>query len=174
MDILNGKVALITGGAMGLGKATATVLLQRGCKVSILDIDEKHGNESVAEFKTTFGNDKCVFLKCNVEDDKEFEEGFVKTLSLLGGLDIVVNNAGILGLSNWRKTFSINTEAVFHGTLLGMKYMGTDNGGRGGHVINVASEAGIKPWDAVPAYSASKFAVVAMTRAFGVSMHHAL
>ncbi|EEC11145.1 15-hydroxyprostaglandin dehydrogenase, putative, partial [Ixodes scapularis] len=66
---------------------------------------------------------------------------FSKTKSKFGGLDIVVNNAGVAGEARWKKIFAINT-AVFCGTLLGFKYMGKDNGHKGGHIINVASVAG--------------------------------
>ncbi|CAN7939781.1 unnamed protein product, partial [Ixodes hexagonus] len=67
---------------------------------------------------------------------------FSKTRSRFGGLDIIVNNAGIAGEARWKKIFAINT-AVFCGTLLGFKYMGKDQGHKGGHIINVASVAGM-------------------------------
>ncbi|CAN7993569.1 unnamed protein product [Ixodes pacificus] len=171
MEDLKGKVALVTGGASGFGKAIEELLLSKGCMVAVLDMDVEQGRKTAAEFQSKYGKECCVFYKCDVTDDQEFEDCFSKTKSKFGGLDIVVNNAGVAGEARWKKIFAINTEAVFCGTLLGFKYMGKDNGHRGGHIINVASVAGLVLLPAIPAYNASKFAVVAMTRSFGTDLH---
>lgn len=171
MKDLQGKVALVTGGASGFGKAIVSLLLSKGCKVAFLDMDVEQGRKTAAEFQSEYGQECCVFYKCDVTDDQEFEDCFCKTRSKFGGLDIVVNNAGIAGEARWKKIFAINTEAVFCGTLLGLKYMGKDNGQKGGYIINVASVAGLVLLPAIPAYNASKFAVVAMTRSFGTDLY---
>lgn len=166
-----GKVALVTGAAMGLGKAIVELLLEKGCKVALLDIDERQGLKTLSEFQSAYGKDTCVFYKCDVTNDAQLEDFFGKTRSKFGGLDIVVNNAGVAGETNWRRTFAINTEAVFSGILLGIKYMGKDRGYLGGHIINVASIAGIHVYPPLPAYNSSKVAVVAMTRCFGSDLY---
>ncbi|XP_040061363.1 15-hydroxyprostaglandin dehydrogenase [NAD(+)] [Ixodes scapularis] len=172
MKDFQGKVALVTGGAVGFGRAIETLLLDKGCKVAILDLDVEQGRKTEAEFQGKYGKEYCVFYRCDVTDDQEFEDCFVRTRAKFGGLDIVVNNAGVAGEAKWKKIFAINTVAAFCGTLLGLKYMGKDNGHKGGHIINVASRAGLQIQTVIPAYNASKFAVVAMTRSFGTDLHY--
>uniref|UniRef100_A0A131Y1G7 15-hydroxyprostaglandin dehydrogenase [NAD(+)] n=1 Tax=Ixodes ricinus TaxID=34613 RepID=A0A131Y1G7_IXORI len=168
---LKGKVALVTGGAAGLGSAIAAALLAEGCKVSLLDINEDQGTKMASEFQQKYGKESCVFLACDVTDEGQLDECFKDTRSTFGGLDIVVNNAGIFREDNWRKVFAINIESVYSGILLGFKYMGKDKGYNGGHVINTASVAGLYVAPASPAYNTSKCAVVAMTRAFGSKLY---
>lgn len=171
MKDLKGKTALLTGAASGFGKAIAGVLLGKGCKVALLDMDGMQGKETIAEFQGKYGKDSCIFFQCDVTDDQALDDCFSRTVAHFGGLDIVVNNAGIAGEARWKKIFAINTEAVFSGILLGLKYMGKDRGHNGGHIINVASITGLIVFPALPAYNASKVAVVAMTRAFGCDLH---
>uniref|UniRef100_A0A023FV38 15-hydroxyprostaglandin dehydrogenase [NAD(+)] n=1 Tax=Amblyomma parvum TaxID=251391 RepID=A0A023FV38_AMBPA len=171
MKDLNGKVALVTGAAAGFGRAIVDLLLGRGCKVALLDMDCVTGKQTVAEFRAKYGKESCIFLRCDVTDDQELDDCFCKTRAHFCGLDIVINNAGVEGEAKWKKLFAINIEAVFCGILLGFKYMGKDNGQKGGHIINVASVAGLGVMEAIPAYNTSKTAVVAMTRAFGSDLY---
>lgn len=171
MKDLKGKVALVTGAAAGFGKAIAAVLLGKGCKVALLDMDAIQGKQTIAEFQAKYGKDNCIFFQCDVTDDQALDDCFSRTAAHFGGLDIVVNNAGIEGEARWKKIFAINTEAVFSGILLGLKYMGKDTGHNGGHIINVASITGLIVFPMVPAYNASKTAVVTMTRAFGSELY---
>nr|XP_037273508.1 uncharacterized short-chain type dehydrogenase/reductase y4vI-like [Rhipicephalus microplus] len=171
MKDLKGKVALVTGAATGFGKAIVDLLLSRGCKVALLDMDCIVGKQTTAEFQAKYGKDGCIFLRCDVTDDQELDDCFCRTRANFCGLDIVVNNAGIAGEAKWKKIFAINTEAVFSGILLGLKYMGKDNGQKGGDIINVASVAGLRVMPTIPAYNAAKTAVVAMTRAFGDDLY---
>ncbi|KAM7299968.1 15-hydroxyprostaglandin dehydrogenase [Ixodes scapularis] len=170
-SIAGGKVALVTGAAAGLGSAIAEALLAEGCKVALLDIDERRGIKTASEFQQKYGKGSCVFFACDVTNDGQLDECFKDTRSTFGGLDIVVNNAGIFREDNWRKVFAINIESVYSGILLGFKHMGKDKGYNGGHVINTASIAGLNVAPASPAYNTSKCAVVAMTRAFGSKLH---
>ncbi|KAM7299969.1 15-hydroxyprostaglandin dehydrogenase [Ixodes scapularis] len=171
MADLGGKVALVTGGAAGLGSAIGAALLAEGCKVALLDIDENQGTKTVAEFQQRHGKESCVFYKCDVTNEGQLEDCFKNTRSKFGALDILVNNAGIFSEDNWRKMFAINIESVYSGILLGFKYMGKDKGYNGGHIINTASIVGIYVAPAAPAYNTSKCAVVAMTRAFGSKLY---
>ncbi|XP_077492839.1 15-hydroxyprostaglandin dehydrogenase [NAD(+)]-like [Amblyomma americanum] len=171
MKDLKGKVALVTGAATGFGKAVVDLLLGKGCKVAILDIDGVVGKQTTAEFQAKYGKESCIFLRCDVTDDQELDDCFCRTRAHFCALDIVINNAGIAGEPKWKKIFAINTQAVFCGILLGFKYMGKDNGQKGGHIINVASNSGLQVMETIPAYNASKTAVVAMTRAFGTDLY---
>ncbi|KAM7299967.1 15-hydroxyprostaglandin dehydrogenase [Ixodes scapularis] len=140
-------------------------------KVALLDINEKQGTKTASEFQQKYGKESCVFFACDVTNENQLDERFKDTRSTFGGLDIVVNNAGIFREDNWRKVFAINIESVYSGILLGFEYMGKDKGYNGGHVINTASIAGLHVAPASPAYNTSKCAVVAMTRAFGSKLH---
>lgn len=171
MKDFNGKVALITGGAMGLGRGIADALLQKGCKVSILDIDEATGKATVADLIKKHPNSNCVFYKCDVAVETQLEDGFKKTKNHFGAIDIVINNAGIAGEENWRKVFAVNIDAVFSGTLLGIKYMDKFKGLKGGHIINVSSILGLHVLPAIPAYNTSKAAIISMTRCFGSDLY---
>ncbi|KAL1437488.1 hypothetical protein MTO96_048874 [Rhipicephalus appendiculatus] len=159
MKDLKGKVALVTGAATGFGKAIVDLLLSRGCKVALLDMDCTVGKQTTAEFQAKYGKDSCIFLRCDVTDDQELDDCFCRTRAHFCGLDIVINNAGIAGEAKWKKIFAINAQAVFSGILLGFKYMGKDNGQKGGDIINVASDAGLRVKPTIPAYNAAKTAV---------------
>lgn len=172
MKDFSGKVALVTGGAMGLGRGIVESLLQKGCKVSILDIDEPMGKQTTADMVKKFPNSNCVFYKCDVSNEAQFEDGFKKTKNHFGCINIVVNNAGIAGEDNWRKLFSVNLEAYFSGILLGLKYMDKSKGGKGGHIVNVSSVSGIYVFPQLPAYNTSQAAIVTMTRCFGSDMYY--
>ncbi|XP_077492837.1 15-hydroxyprostaglandin dehydrogenase [NAD(+)]-like [Amblyomma americanum] len=172
MKDFNGKVALVTGGAMGLGRGVAEMLLQKGCKVSILDIDEAAGKETTADLVKRFPNSNCTFYKCDVSNDAQLEDGFKKTKNHFGCIDIVINNAGIAGEENWRKLFAVNVEAAYSCILLGMKYMDKRNGNKGGHIVNVSSVTGIYVFPELPAYNTSQAAIVTMTRCFGSDLYY--
>lgn len=171
-DLLDGKVALVTGGAMGLGKAITEHLLQQGSKVAFADLNETAGIITERYLKSKFDEDRLMFIKCDITDDEAFEDSFVRVKKKFGRLDIVVNNAGFAGEERWRRVFEINTMAVYFGTLLALKYMGKDRGGEGGHVINIASIAGLVACPAIPAYNASKYGVIGLTRAFGSDLYY--
>lgn len=146
-------------------------MLAEGCKVALLDIDEKQGQDTAKELKAKYGQDTCHFFKCDVTDDAEFEECFKKTMSIFGGLDIVVNNAGVGTTAGCKRIFAINTVAVLHGIELGLKYMGKDMGYNGGLIINVASGTGFHRPTFMPVYAASKSAVISMTLSFGSDLY---
>lgn len=156
---------LVTGGAQGLGKAFSEELLRRKAKVCICDLNIKSGEETVREWNAKFGKNNAMFLRCDVTNHEEFEEVFRVTIARFGGLDVVVNNAGVL-LENesWRTAIMVNTIGVIEGTKLADKYMNKLNGGRGGVVVNIASTAGLTPVFFMPVYVASKYSVVGYTK----------
>lgn len=172
MKTLSGKVGLVTGAASGLGREVAKQLLEKGCMVCLLDLNAKAGEQVAAELEKLYGCGRCRFFKCDVTKEAELEECFSSTRSAFGGLDIVVNSAGVAVWPDCWKVFAVNAEAVYTSTLLAFKYMGKDRGYNGGHVINVASLAAVYPRSNVPAYVASKHAVLGFTRSFGSDLYY--
>ncbi|XP_022329778.2 15-hydroxyprostaglandin dehydrogenase [NAD(+)]-like [Crassostrea virginica] len=168
MAMFTGKTALITGAAQGLGKAFATELLQRGCKVCAADINENSLQRTVTEWKNQYGDDFVIASRCDVTKGKELEETFKQTKSTFSHIDIVVNNAGVVNENNWEKCLNINLTAVIRGSQLGLEYMRKDRGGQGGVIVNVSSMAGIYPVAFGPVYAASKHGVIGFTRSMGL------
>ncbi|XP_070579024.1 15-hydroxyprostaglandin dehydrogenase [NAD(+)]-like [Ptychodera flava] len=161
---LPGKVALITGAADGIGLALVQDFLANGAKVCMADINENAGHKALENLKEQHGSDKVCFCKCDVTSKDQLEDAFKKCVDTFGQLDIVCNNAGILNEFKWQLMLAINLNAVIEGTYLAVKYMGTQNGGKGGVVINTSSVVGLIPRDLIPVYSASKHGVVGFTR----------
>lgn len=169
MDRVKGKVAIITGAASGLGRATALLLAKEGAKVTVSDINEVNGKEVVEEIKRDGG--EAIFMKHDVSNEGDWSEVIEKTLAEFGKLDILVNNAGVLfireientSLEEWHRLMSINLDGVF----LGTKYaIGAMKSGGGGSIVNMSSAAGIAATpDDTSAYCASKGAIRLFTKA---------
>lgn len=166
---LNGKIAVVTGAAMGIGKAMAEILLKNGAQVALLDVNQTAGESLMEELNKQYGPEKTLFLSCNVETEEQIKAAFQKTAETFGGIDILCNNAGILDESTWEKTVSINLMGVIRGTYLALEHMSKLRGGRGGVIINTASMAGIGPLPSCPVYTATKNGVVGFTRAMAVA-----
>ncbi|KAF4518619.1 hypothetical protein B566_EDAN005944 [Ephemera danica] len=168
---LKGKVALITGAAAGIGKACCEELLKIGCKVSICDVNTAGGDALAQQLSQIYGKDSVIFCPCDVTDYPQSEEAFQATIQALGGVDIVINNAGIMNDRFWELEVDTNLNGVIRGTLLGIRFMGKERGGRGGTVINIGSNTSMRPYVSAPIYSATKHAVLGFTRSFGDSFH---
>ncbi|XP_055889405.1 15-hydroxyprostaglandin dehydrogenase [NAD(+)]-like isoform X1 [Biomphalaria glabrata] len=161
-----GKVALVTGAAQGLGKAFCEILLKNGAKVGLTDVNAELGSRTAAEFESKYGKNRVVFQKCDVTSTSDFTDAFQKIKSTLGGLDIVVNNAGVgfeMG-NKWELTVDINVKGTIKGTMLAMDNMRKDKGGQGGVIVNVASMAGINPNPCGPVYGATKSAIITFSQ----------
>lgn len=161
---LDGKVAIITGGARGMGAAHAKRFLEEGAKVVITDILTEEG-EAVAK---ELGNG-IKFMKHDVTKASEWEKVIMETESIFGPVSVLVNNAGIALLKSigkmteaqYRKVIDVNQVSVF----LGMKYVHPSMSKAGnGSIINVSSISGLSGNMDSIAYSASKFAVRGMTK----------
>ncbi|MDT5079037.1 MAG: hypothetical protein QOJ80_3674 [Mycobacterium sp.] len=160
--VINGKVVAITGGARGIGLATATALHRLGAKVAIGDIDEVAVKEAGAEL----GLD--VYAKLDVTDRASFEAFLDEVEHQLGPLDVLINNAGICPTGTaveesdqiTERTIAINVFGVILGTKLAAARMIKR---RKGHVINVASLAAITPMPGIATYCATKHAVLGYT-----------
>lgn len=166
MANFNGQTAVITGGAQGIGFATAKRLINDGCEVMIWDIDEKLGLETSKKLN-------CQFLKVDQTDNKAVEEATDKTIKQMGKIDILVCSAGIAGptyttwdypVEEWSKVFNVNVNGVFYCNKYVVKTMRDKGYGR---IINIASIAGKEGNPNAPAYSASKAAVIGLTKSLG-------
>ncbi|XP_040554867.1 15-hydroxyprostaglandin dehydrogenase [NAD(+)] isoform X1 [Gallus gallus] len=139
---VNGKVALVTGGAQGIGRAFVQALLGKGAKVALLDRNPEAGQQSKAALDEQFEAQRTVFIQCDVTDTEQLKGAFKKVIEHFGRLDIVVNNAGVNNEKDWESTIQINLTSVIRGTYLGLEYMRKGNGGDGGVIINISSLAG--------------------------------
>jgi NAD(P)-dependent dehydrogenase (short-subunit alcohol dehydrogenase family) len=170
---LKDKVALISGAASGMGAATARMFAREGCKgVIVADILEKDGQAVVTEIEKAGGH--AIFVKLDVTDEAQWKAAVDKAVATYGGLDVLVNNAGISGSGEqdlydtaaWERLMGINSTGVF----LGMKY-GIRAMKRGGSVINLSSISGITGQGYIHVgYNASKGAVRLITKA-GAAQH---
>jgi NAD(P)-dependent dehydrogenase (short-subunit alcohol dehydrogenase family) len=169
---LAGKVALVSGGASGMGLSEATIFAREGAKVVVADVLEAEGKQ-VAD-KIVAGGGQARFVKLDVTSEAEWDAAVKATVGAFGRLDVLVNNAGISGtydsdmLSSaaWDKVMSINAKGVF----LGMKHViPLMKQAGGGAIVNISSISGFVGQDGVHmAYNASKGAVRIMTKTAAV------
>jgi 2-dehydro-3-deoxy-L-rhamnonate dehydrogenase (NAD+) len=164
---LSGKFAVVTGGAQGIGRAIVERFLDSGASVAIWDRDMTLAKKTVGEL-TKRG--KAIAVSADVTDYQDVERAREETLKALGRIDILVNNAGIAGMNTttwdypieeWRKVMSINLDGQFHCCKAVVPGMMVQNYGR---IVNIASVAGKEGNPNASAYSASKAAVIALTK----------
>ncbi|XP_064610545.1 15-hydroxyprostaglandin dehydrogenase [NAD(+)]-like [Liolophura sinensis] len=165
---LTGKVALVTGGAQGIGKGLCEALLKKGAKVCVTDLNPEQGETTVKEFTSQHGDGKAIFIQCDVTSQEQMDSAFSKCKETFGNIDIVCNNAGLGHEIKWELTVDINLKGVIRGTLLGIQYLRKDKGGKGGAVINMSSSAGLTPVPFAPVYCATKHAVLGFTKSWAL------
>ena len=173
MGRLDGKVAIISGGARGMGAAEARLFAKEGAKVAIGDVLDDDGRRVEAEINETGG--ACVFIHLDVTSEANWQEAIHVTTSRFGRLDILVNNAGIGGVSSlveetsladWERVMAVNSTGVFLGTKAAIPEMRKAGGGS---IINISSQLGLVGTDnSTPQYQASKGAVRIFTKAAAV------
>jgi NAD(P)-dependent dehydrogenase (short-subunit alcohol dehydrogenase family) len=168
MNELKDKVAVITGGASGIGTAAARLFASEGGVVVIADVQDEAGHRLADELARD-GHSAC-FLHADVSSESDVEAMIHLALSHYGRIDVLFNNAGIEGaqapmaeatLENWQRVIDINLKGVFLGLKHGIKAM-LQHGG--GSIINNASVAGLVGFPNIVAYCASKGGVVQLTR----------
>lgn len=163
MGRLEGRVALITGGASGLGAEDARTLAREGAKVVITDVQDDLGAKVAAEIPG------CLYLKHDVRDEARWAEVVAETLRAFGRLDILVNNAGLVRFANIEQMsyadYKLQLDVMLDGTYLGCRAAlpHMEKGGTGA-IINMASVAGLKGISAIPAYTAAKAGIIGLTR----------
>ncbi|WP_088011589.1 SDR family NAD(P)-dependent oxidoreductase [Gottfriedia acidiceleris] len=165
---LKDKIAVITGGASGIGRATAIRFAKEGAKIVIADINEVTGEETLGVIKEQ--NPEAIFVKTNVAKSKSIQNLIQQAVEHFGRIDILFNNAGIgnsevrsvdLEEEEWDQVIDINLKSVF----LGIKYAIPELIKSGnGVIINTASLLGLKGRKYVSAYNASKGGVVLLTQ----------
>ncbi|KAL1539493.1 Short-chain dehydrogenase reductase 2a [Salvia divinorum] len=167
---LEGKVAIITGGAGGIGEVTVRLFAAHGAKVIIADVEDSHG-KSIADSLPA----QATYVHCDLSSEKEIETLINFTVSKHGKIDILFNNAGILGDQSRHKSILDFDAAEFdkimtvnvRGTALGMKHAARAmirGGASGGCVISTASVAGVMGGLGPHSYTASKHAIVGLTK----------
>lgn len=167
---LEGKVALISGGARGLGAAEAQLFASEGAKVGIADIREAEARALEAGIRESGGD--AMFISLDVTDERQWANAVDAVMTAYGRLDILVNNAGILehGLveetsaESWDRTMSVNGRGVFLGTKAVIPAMRESGGGA---IVNISSVAGLIG-GLTTAYNASKGAVRLLTKSTAV------
>jgi len=177
MSRLLNKVAVVTGGASGMGRATVLRFLDEGAKVVIADFNAATGEETVAEAARAGHADAVRFIRTDVAKESDIEAMIRCATDSFGQLDIVFNNAGVGGaigpltettVADWDYTFDVLAKGVFLGIKHAARVMRAQ--GRGGSIINTASIAGLSG-DAGPmVYSAAKAAVISLSQSAAVEL----
>ena len=169
---VEGKIVLISGAARGIGLACARSLALAGAKIMLADILEALGADAARSICEQGG--KAAFCKLDVTSEDDWQRGIAATLETFGGLDVLVNNAGIeiakpllqMTVNEWRRMHAINVEGVFLGTKHAITAMISGaNAGHGGSIINLSSVAGLVGVPGFAGYCASKGAVRLFSKA---------
>lgn len=164
---LKGKKAIVTGGGRGLGKAVALALAAEGVNIAITGRNEDRLKAAAEEIKKL--GVEAVYAVYDAADEKATNEGIKTLATQLGGVDILINNAGIgdfgtleeMSSETWKKVIDINLFGVYYAAKAVYPYMKEKNEG---DIVNVASTAGLKGAAGMSAYAASKAAVISLSQ----------
>jgi NAD(P)-dependent dehydrogenase (short-subunit alcohol dehydrogenase family) len=167
VDRLRDKVAAVTGGAMGIGRAVAVAFAREGAKVAVADIDEQAGNDVVAEIRGSGA--EAFFQKTDVGVSEEVDRFIQATVHRYGRLDVIVNNAGIavagsaaeMSEEDWNRVINVNLTGVWRGMKYAIPEMIRAGGGAIVNVSSVQSLLGFPGW---AGYAASKGGINALTQ----------
>ena len=167
---LGGKRVVITGGASGIGAATAHRFLEEGARTSILDRDEEAGRKMAEELPGLTST-----LVCDVSNLEEVRAAFAEAKEAMGGVDVVINNAGIsirhafldITTEEWDRVLAVNLTGIFYVAQTAARHM-VD--GEGGVILNTASTSGSFGYPNYADYNASKAGVIALTRSMALEL----
>jgi len=170
MHGLRGKRVLVTGGASGIGAATAARFLQEGAAVSILDRDEQANERISRELHGLAGT-----FQADVSHQGQVEAALAKAIRAMGGLDVLINNAGIsirhpfleITPDDWNKVLRVNLTGMFYVAQLAARHMVKD---QGGVILQTASTNGIMGYPYYADYNASKAGVIELTRSMALEL----
>ena len=172
--LLDGKIALVTGGSRGIGRAVAIELAKEGAAVAINYAGNKAAAEEVQSIITQMGG-KAMIIQADVSDEKSATQMVEEVIAQLGGIDILVNNAGITrdGLfirmkeEDWNAVINTNLTGIFNCTKVAAKYMMKKRSGR---IINMSSVSGIMGNAGQTNYAAAKAGVIGFTKSLAREM----
>jgi 3(or 17)beta-hydroxysteroid dehydrogenase len=167
MGRVQGKVAIVTGAAQGLGAADAAMLAKEGAAVVLTDLNETLGSAASAAIPGS------VFMKLDVRDENQWKFVISETMRRFGGINVLVNNAGMVAfndvesspLEEFRLLNSVMCEGTFLGCKTAIPAMAKSGGGS---IINMSSVAALRGLSSIVAYSAAKGAILSMTRSIAV------
>jgi len=172
---LEDKVAIITGGASGIGRASVLSFVEQGARVVIADVDEGRAQETLERVAQLVGPGRACFQACDVSKEADVQALVQRAVREFGQLDCMFNNAGMPGavgpvmdieVEAWDRTFAVLVRGVF----LGIKHAARAMQASGGVIVNTASIAGLHAGAGPIAYSACKSAVISMTRSAAVQL----
>jgi NAD(P)-dependent dehydrogenase (short-subunit alcohol dehydrogenase family) len=172
---LEGKLVVITGAATGIGRATALLFAREGARVVIGDVNEKGAQETADSVNAETGDARARFFPTDVSRAEDMQALMRDAAEFMGGIDVIVNNAGEqrsgrvtdFEESEWELLMQVNPKSCFLGAKYGVSYL-KERGG--GSIVNMASLAGLKGGPGMTAYSASKGAIVAFTKALAAEL----
>lgn len=163
---LSGKVAIVTGGGQGIGKAIVEALLECEANVAVIDRD----------IQAEISNDRILYLQTDVSRSEQVEEMVLKVIEYFGRLDILVNNAGISSMdytvdikeNDWDRVMDVNAKGVYLCSQSVARFL--KNQGQGGKIINISSQAGKNGYRLMGSYVASKHAVLGFTKVMAIEL----
>lgn len=170
---LDGKVVLVTGAAHGIGRATAIAFAAKGSRLALADIEVEGLEKTVADIEK--GGGRALSLKVDVASEAEASSMIDQTIDEFGTLDVLVNNAGVsvsgpadaTPIEDWRWIVDINMWAHVYAMRAALPYFKKRGGG---HLVHIASAAGIFGTPGLPAYSMTKFAVYGLAESLAISL----
>lgn len=172
---LSGKVALVTGGASGIGLAAAKTLADHGAAVVLLDVNEKQGEQEAQQLRAQ--GKQAVFMRCDVTAEEDCRRVAQDAEAQFGRVDILFNNAGVIRRQTVVETSEADWDLVVDVTLKGAYLMSKHvlpimAEGGGGSIVNTGSGWGIKGGDRAAAYCAAKAGIVNLTKAMAIDHGH--
>jgi meso-butanediol dehydrogenase/(S,S)-butanediol dehydrogenase/diacetyl reductase len=171
---LSGKACIVTGGASGIGRATAVAFAREGARVTVADFNTDGGEETAETIRANGG--EAVFVRSDVSQEDDCRRVVEATVDAFGRVDVLFNNAGInpmegsvvdMSVADWRRVLAVNVDSIFFCSRFAIPEMRRNGGGR---IINTASPASFKGWPGNAAYITSKGAVLSLTRAMAMDL----
>jgi meso-butanediol dehydrogenase/(S,S)-butanediol dehydrogenase/diacetyl reductase len=171
---LEGKVALVTGGARGIGYAISQRLADEGASVAVLALHRESADAAAAALRRNGG--RTIAIEADVSDEDGIARAVADTVAAFGRLDVMVNNAGTIAIApvvetsveTWDRVLAVNLRGAFLGCREAAKQMIAQ--GKGGRIVNGSSGAGRQGNELIAAYAASKFGVIGLTQSLAVEL----
>lgn len=172
MERVIDKVALVTGGARGIGAAVATRLHGEGARVVIADVLDEEGKDVAQRLGSG-----ALYVHLDVTNPQDWERAVRAAVDTFGGLNTLVNNAGIVNfasiedytLEQWNAVIAVNLTGVFNGIKAAIPAL---KEGKGASIVNISSIAGLRGYEQIPGYTASKFGVRGLTKSAALDLGH--